>query len=64
MVMSWLWNRDENLDQLLQIAIEGSELDSHDFEEALDIYKETSSRVIKRRFFILLMNFFFLNKSG
>ena len=49
MVTSWLWNRllDENLDKLLQIAIEGPELDSHDFEELFDILKETSSRVIK-----------------
>ncbi len=28
---------DINLDKLLQIAIEGPELDSHDFEELFDI---------------------------
>ncbi len=35
MVTSRLWNSliDENLDKLWQIAIEGAELDSHDFEE-------------------------------
>ncbi len=47
-MVSQLWNRllDENLDKLLQIAIEGPELDSHDFEELFDTLKETSSRVI------------------
>ncbi len=35
------------LDKLLQIAIEGPALDSHDFEELFAFLKETSSRVIK-----------------
>ena len=49
MVTSRLWNRllDENLEKLLQIAIEGPELDSHGFEDLFAILKETSSRVIK-----------------
>ena len=49
MVMSWLQNRllDENVNKLLQIAIGGPELDSHDFEKLFAIFKETSSRVIK-----------------
>ncbi len=31
--------KQENLDKLLEIAIEGPALDSHDFEELFDILK-------------------------
>ena len=47
MVKSRLRNRlsDENLDKLLRIAIEGPELESVDFEEVLDIFKQTNRRI-------------------
>ncbi len=35
------------LDALLWIVFEGPEIDSHDFEEVLDILKEISSKAIK-----------------
>ncbi len=43
----WHWLLDANLDKLLWIAIEGPELDSHDFEKLFALLRETSSRVIK-----------------
>ena len=47
MIKSRLRSRlsDENLDRLLRIAIEGSELENVNFEEVLDILKLTNRRI-------------------